>query len=240
MKVSIVFAALMSVATAGREPAAMLKVRQEEDVDSNEQSLARVSALQALETALPQSLINLAVTNSPAASRAIASEFAGGPPSWFGNLPSQYQSYFIPPVTVEQAPDAIVAAFPTGSTVVQDAGYAAMTSSTAPRPSRAPTMPYGTIGTRSGVAGGGTAATAYSRSLTGSAFGTPTAFRTPTTSSRPSTGRSTTAESTESAGNTAQNQAGTATASGIGSTGPTAAVGMGLVGVLGVAGVLAL
>jgi hypothetical protein len=57
----------------------------------------RAAATASLLAALPTSLQQLALTNLPAASSAIASEIANptGPPSWFVALPGEVQTYFI-------------------------------------------------------------------------------------------------------------------------------------------------
>jgi len=55
------------------------------------------AATASLLAALPTSLQQLALTNLPAASSAIASAVANptGPPSWFVGLPAEVQTYFI-------------------------------------------------------------------------------------------------------------------------------------------------
>ncbi|KAF2223124.1 hypothetical protein BDZ85DRAFT_282158 [Elsinoe ampelina] len=59
-------------------------------------SLDLVSVYQVLQTALPSSLIQEALTNSDAVSSQIASEFAAGQtPSWFTALPTDIQSFLI-------------------------------------------------------------------------------------------------------------------------------------------------
>ncbi|KAF4556955.1 Hypothetical protein D9617_1g088370 [Elsinoe fawcettii] len=60
------------------------------------QSIDLVSVYQVLQTALPSSLVQEALTNSDAVSSQIASQFAAGQtPSWFTALPTDIQSFLI-------------------------------------------------------------------------------------------------------------------------------------------------
>ncbi|KAG8625800.1 hypothetical protein KVT40_006201 [Elsinoe batatas] len=59
-------------------------------------SLDLISVYQVLQTALPTSLVQEALTNSDAVSSQIASQFAAGQtPSWFTALPTNIQSFLI-------------------------------------------------------------------------------------------------------------------------------------------------
>lgn len=57
--------------------------------------VSRGSATVELYSALPTSILSLALTNEAAASSAIASQFATGIPTWFATLPTDVQDYFL-------------------------------------------------------------------------------------------------------------------------------------------------
>lgn len=58
---------------------------------------SRLSVVSVLQTALPSSLIQEALTNSAGVSSEFASQFAAGEtPSWFTALPSDVQTYLVP------------------------------------------------------------------------------------------------------------------------------------------------
>ncbi|KAK4508463.1 hypothetical protein PRZ48_002202 [Zasmidium cellare] len=75
-----------------------------------------VSVISVLQTALPSSLIQEALTNSAAVSSKIASEFsAGETPAWFTALPSDVQTYLVPAGTFPNATGSVVSAGATNS-----------------------------------------------------------------------------------------------------------------------------
>lgn len=61
--------------------------------------LHRLSVVSVLQTALPSSLIQEALTNSAGVSSQLASEFAAGEtPTWFTALPTEVQTYLVPAI----------------------------------------------------------------------------------------------------------------------------------------------
>ncbi|EMF17670.1 uncharacterized protein SEPMUDRAFT_153559 [Sphaerulina musiva SO2202] len=71
---------------------------QEDSTASGSSDAAELlSVVSVLQTALPSSLINEALTNSAGVSSQLASEFAAGEtPAWFTALPTAVQTYLIP------------------------------------------------------------------------------------------------------------------------------------------------
>ncbi|KAI9710942.1 MAG: hypothetical protein M1820_002379 [Bogoriella megaspora] len=66
-----------------------------------ESSLDTLSVYNVLKTALPPSLVSLALADPSSASSEIAAEFSGGQtPTWFQNLPSDIKTYIVPQETV--------------------------------------------------------------------------------------------------------------------------------------------
>ncbi|KAI5369917.1 hypothetical protein Slin15195_G007950 [Septoria linicola] len=65
--------------------------------DSSADAAQLLSVVSVLQTALPSSLIQEALTNSAGVSSELASQFAAGEtPSWFTALPSDVQTYLVP------------------------------------------------------------------------------------------------------------------------------------------------
>ncbi|KXT10856.1 hypothetical protein AC579_1954 [Pseudocercospora musae] len=65
--------------------------------EQSAQAAELLSVVSVLQTALPSSLIQEALTNSAGVSSELASEFAAGQtPSWFTALPSDVQTYLVP------------------------------------------------------------------------------------------------------------------------------------------------
>lgn len=63
------------------------------------QTFSRLSVVSVLQTALPSSLIQEALTNSAGVSSQLASEFAAGEtPTWFTALPTDVQTYLVPAI----------------------------------------------------------------------------------------------------------------------------------------------
>ncbi|CAK1356144.1 hypothetical protein CB0940_00216 [Cercospora beticola] len=59
-----------------------------------------LSVVSILQTALPSSLLNEALTNSAGVSSQIASQFAAGEtPGWFSSLPNEVKTYLVPTLT---------------------------------------------------------------------------------------------------------------------------------------------
>ncbi|KAI9656791.1 MAG: hypothetical protein M1821_003430 [Bathelium mastoideum] len=174
------------------------------------------SIYQVLQTALPPSIISLALTNSAAASSAIASEFAGGQtPSWFSALPSDVQTYLVPVATTAAA--SITSA--ESSIIASASSFISSANSSL-----------------SAVASNLTASAANSTAT--SAAGNSSSSLTTTSSSGAS---STLGGSTGSlgSGGASSTGAGSSTSS-AGAALPTAIIGGGLAGALGLLGVLAL
>lgn len=62
--------------------------------------LNSLSVVSVLQTALPSSLLNEALTNSAGVSSQIASQFAAGEtPGWFSSLPNEVKTYLVPTLT---------------------------------------------------------------------------------------------------------------------------------------------
>ncbi|EME89760.1 uncharacterized protein MYCFIDRAFT_210177 [Pseudocercospora fijiensis CIRAD86] len=67
--------------------------------EQSSQAAELLSVVSVLQTALPSSLIQEALTNSAGVSSELASEFAAGQtPSWFTALPSDVQTYLVPAI----------------------------------------------------------------------------------------------------------------------------------------------
>jgi len=77
-----------------------------------ERDINPLSASLAILGVLPSSLRSLALVNATAAGEEISSEFLTGTPTWFTQLPTDVQSYFI---TAGAAGDAVPTAVPSGS-----------------------------------------------------------------------------------------------------------------------------
>jgi len=170
-----------------------------------------VSVLSVLQTALPSTLIQEALTNSAAVSSQIASEFsAGQTPTWFTALPSDIQTYLVP--------------VPTGVAN----GTGAVTAS-----------PNATA--LSSIIHNATAISAGQSSILASIHS-----QNSSVISRASLGTSTVAGATStgasgsSASGSSGSSSGSSSSSSAGASVPTAIVGMGLAGVVGFVGVLAL
>ncbi|KAF7189649.1 hypothetical protein HII31_08969 [Pseudocercospora fuligena] len=160
--------------------------------EQSSQAAELLSVVSVLQTALPSSLIQEALTNSAGVSSELASEFAAGQtPSWFTALPSDVQTYLVP------------------AGAVATANATAITSASgAPYPSANSTS--------------GNSTTSRSRTLTTSAS------LTSTSGSSSETGASGTGSSSESS---SSSEAGAM---------PTAIIGAGLAGAVGIVGLLAL
>lgn len=71
---------------------------------SSSGTLPYASVVVVLETALPKSLLHLALSNPVSASKLISSEFAAGQtPAWFSHLPSDVKTYLVPVTTTPSA-----------------------------------------------------------------------------------------------------------------------------------------
>lgn len=69
----------------------------QDEADASQEAAELLSVVSVLQTALPSSLIQDALTNSEGVSSQLASEFAAGnTPSWFTALPSDVQNYLVP------------------------------------------------------------------------------------------------------------------------------------------------
>lgn len=93
-----------------------------------------LSVVSVLQTALPSSLINEALTNSAGVSSQLASEFAAGEtPAWFTALPTAVQTYLIP-------------AFANATGTMSTAGTGALMTTTTPAATATATGGSGTTG----------------------------------------------------------------------------------------------
>lgn len=111
-----------------------------------------LSVVSVLQTALPSSLINEALTNSAGVSSQLASEFAAGEtPAWFTALPTAVQTYLIP-------------AFANATGTMSTAGTGALMTTT---PATA-TATASSVGGGSGTIGNGTSSASVSSSSSSS------------------------------------------------------------------------
>lgn len=109
-----------------------------------------LSVVSVLQTALPSSLINEALTNSAGVSSQLASEFAAGEtPAWFTALPTAVQTYLIP-------------AFANATGTMSTAGTGALMTTTTPATATA-TATASSVG-GSGMTGNGTSSAFVSSS----------------------------------------------------------------------------
>lgn len=108
-----------------------------------------LSVVSVLQTALPSSLINEALTNSAGVSSQLASEFAAGEtPAWFTALPTAVQTYLIP-------------AFANATGTMSTAGTGALMTTTTPAATATATA--SSVG-GSGMTGNGTSSAFVSSS----------------------------------------------------------------------------
>lgn len=113
-----------------------------------------LSVVSVLQTALPSSLINEALTNSAGVSSQLASEFAAGEtPAWFTALPTAVQTYLIP-------------AFANATGTMSTAGTGALMTTTTPATATA-TATASSVG-GSGMTGNGTSSAFVSSSSSSS------------------------------------------------------------------------
>ncbi|KAI9719839.1 MAG: hypothetical protein M1828_006060 [Chrysothrix sp. TS-e1954] len=206
------------------------------------QGINTVSALAAIESVLPQSLQNLAITNGPSASALVASEFAAGStPAWFSKLPSNVQTYLVPVTSIGEAPGVFLSALPTQATSLISASYKAV-------PSMNATMPYGVNGTHnatSGVAGmgsgtaGGTGTGAIGGKKTGTGMMTTSAMM---TSGGMKTSSGMGSSSTGGSGGSAGGAGGSSSSSAMGAAvaAPTGLISAGIAGAFGLVALAAL
>ncbi|KAK4543675.1 hypothetical protein LTR36_005320 [Oleoguttula mirabilis] len=177
-----------------------------------------VSLLSVLQTALPSSVIAEALTNSAAVSSQIASEFAAGQtPTWFTALPSDIQTYLVPVATNSAALSSAVAnitAAANATIIATATGIAGNASAVS--------------GAQSGILA--SASAANSSVISRASLGTSTAG-----SSATSTGSGSSSTSGSSG-----SSSGSSSSSSAGASMPTAIIGAGLAGVLGVVGLFAL
>lgn len=109
-----------------------------------------LSVVSVLQTALPSSLINEALTNSAGVSSQLASEFAAGEtPAWFTALPTAVQTYLIP-------------AFANATGTMSTAGTGALMTTTTPAATATATA--SSVGGGSGTTGNGTSSAFVSSS----------------------------------------------------------------------------
>lgn len=114
-----------------------------------------LSVVSVLQTALPSSLINEALTNSAGVSSQLASEFAAGEtPAWFTALPTAVQTYLIP-------------AFANATGTMSTAGTGALMTTTTPATATA-TATASSVGGGSGTIGNGTSSASVSSSSSSS------------------------------------------------------------------------
>ncbi|KAF2162352.1 hypothetical protein M409DRAFT_27356 [Zasmidium cellare ATCC 36951] len=127
-----------------------------------------VSVISVLQTALPSSLIQEALTNSAAVSSEIASEFsAGSTPAWFTALPSDVQTYLVPVASFPNATGSVISAGPTNS--ANSTGNSTTLSRTSTRGPTTITSTATNSGSGSGSNNGASATQGESSSSTGGA-----------------------------------------------------------------------
>lgn len=142
-------------------------------------SVGSASILMVLETALPSTLVQEALTNSASVASEISSEFAAGQtPTWFTGLPSDVQTYLVPlatnPASLNNLTSAnatmLGGAITTNSSMVS-ASQSAILSQLSAQNSSAQSMATMTSATGSGVttAGGSSGSSASSGSSGSSA-----------------------------------------------------------------------
>ncbi|KAL9536097.1 hypothetical protein SMMN14_01458 [Sphaerulina musiva] len=126
---------------------------QEDSTASGSSDAAELlSVVSVLQTALPSSLINEALTNSAGVSSQLASEFAAGEtPAWFTALPTAVQTYLIP-------------AFANATGTMSTAGTGALMTTTTPATATATASSVG----GSGMTGNGTSSAFVSSSSSSS------------------------------------------------------------------------
>ncbi|KAF2233580.1 hypothetical protein EV356DRAFT_567840 [Viridothelium virens] len=183
--------------------------------------LNQLSVYQVLQTALPPSLISLATNDPAAASSVIASEFAGGQtPSWFTALPTDIQTYLVPAAT----PASVASAAATSGAGSISSALGSLTSAASSLISSA----------NSSISAAASNLTATAANITATATGR--------NSSSLITSTSSTLGSTASSGGStgASSAAAGSSSSSAGAALPTAVIGGGLAGALGLIGMLAL
>lgn len=127
--------------------------KKEQELETNFISYPKthsLSVVSVLQTALPSSLINEALTNSAGVSSQLASEFAAGEtPAWFTALPTAVQTYLIP-------------AFANATGTMSTAGTGALMTTTPA------TATASSVGGGSGTTGNGTSSAFVSSSSSSS------------------------------------------------------------------------
>ncbi|EMD01258.1 hypothetical protein BAUCODRAFT_204022 [Baudoinia panamericana UAMH 10762] len=211
-----------------------------------------ISVLSVLQTALPSTLVQEALTNSAAVSSQIASQFsAGQTPTWFTALPSDIQTFLVPLATSPGALSSVAAnvtsranissaAAPTG--IIAGGGPGGSISRNISSIVSAQSSIFSSIRSANGsaiVAGSSAGASASrissaSAGASGAAAGASSASR----SGSAAAAGSASGSATGSAAAATSSRAASATSS-AGAV-PTAVVGMGLAGVVGLVGIFAL
>lgn len=188
------------------------------------------SILGVLQTALPESLVAEALTNSAAVASEIQSQFAAGEtPSWYSALPTDVQGYLVP--TDAGGVSSLTAAASSLVSSASIAGGNATSNAITSAPSVTGTggLPAGSAGTliqNGTVTSGGNGTSAAGNSST---------QLTSRTASGPNS-----AATSDSTGTSGGSDDSTTTDSEGAAAAPTAFLGMGLAGALGVVGILAL
>jgi hypothetical protein len=200
------------------------------------------SILGVLQTALPSSLVAEAITNSAAVASEIASQFAAGEtPTWFSALPSDIQGYLAP------TDMAGVSSLTAAASSLVTGGVSAVSNATSSASSASITTAPGSLGTGSPLLGANGTVAAPNGTLVGP-NGTTNGNTTnlSSSSSSSSTGSSSGSGSGSGSGSNSGSNSGSGSSS-ESSTGvsdsaaaPTAFYGIGLAGVVGMVGVLAL
>jgi uncharacterized membrane protein YgcG len=199
------------------------------------------SILGVLQTALPSSLVAEAITNSAAVASEIASQFAAGEtPTWYSALPTDIQSYLMP------SDAAGVSSLTAAASSLVTGGVSAVTNATSSASSASITTAPGSLGTGSPLLGpNGTVATPNGTLVgpNGTTNGNSTNLSSSMSSS--SSGSSSSGSGSGSGSNSGSNSgSGSSSESSTGTSdsaaAPTAFYGIGLAGVVGMVGVLAL
>jgi hypothetical protein len=215
-----------------------LYVRSHESITS--QRRFTDSHSQQLQTALPSSLVAEAITNSAAVASEIASQFAAGEtPTWYSALPTDIQSYLMP------SDMAGVSSLTAAASSLVTGGVSALTNSTSSASSASITTAPGSLGTGSPLLGpNGTVATPNGTLIgpNGTVNGNTTNLSSSMSSS--STGGSSSSGSGSGSNSGSNSGSGSSSESSTGvsdsAAAPTAFYGIGLAGVVGMVGVLAL
>ncbi|TKA71726.1 hypothetical protein B0A49_05732 [Cryomyces minteri] len=189
-----------------------------------------ISIISVLQTALPQSLVQMAFTNSAGVSSEIASQFAAGAtPTWFTALPSDIQTYLVPLATNGAAFSSAVANA-TGVVGAPGVNATAIAGNTTAIGVAQSSILSSIAAANSSTVANATSAGVVNLSSTASITGSGSSSGSSSSAARTSTSSRTSASAA----------AGSSSTSSAGASLPTAVVGMGLAGVVGFVGMLAL